>query len=378
MRRLEGIVLRLLLGSLAGLLLAEAGTRLYLTWAPGVDGDYLSDRDTDYRLRHGAESDTVGFGYVNRLGFRDREPTEPKPPGVRRVIGIGDSFVLGEVAPSDNFLRVAERELAAVADSPRTEILMMGLGGYGPEQYVGVLRACALPLQPDEIVLCFYVGNDVLGLATRSVVRRGVLYPTSSADRGLDLLRRSWLFAMLEHGWAARQRHAGRDAGTGPQPASPEVLGNRKTERWYRTILRHRLPVFAREPAPRTARLWSAAEDRLEEFHRLCLDAGVPWSLVLIPDEIQVDDALRGRILPALTGTPDAYDFDAPQHRLQAWAAARGVPLLDLLAPMRARCAEGELLYRIANTHWNEAGNREAGRILAEALRAPYPGRTSP
>jgi hypothetical protein len=354
------------IGLLLGLALAEAGTRAYLGLVPASGGDYVADADTGYRLLGGAGADTLGFGYVNRFGYRDREPIVPKPHGLRRVVGIGDSFVLGEVPPRENFLRVAERELAARGDGAPTEILMMGLGGYGPEQYVGVLRSSALAVDPDRVLLCFYVGNDVIGLPTRSRVRRGQLYPAGSAHRGLDLLRKSWLFGCLERSWAHRQRHDSRATGR-PPDARPGLSA------FYLSVLQNRLPTWERPAGGRISELWARAESRLDEFDRICRQRGLPWTLVLIPDEIQVDPSVREEALRRLRLDPARHDFEAPQRRLASWASDRGVAVLDLLPQFRARHAAEGPLYLEGNTHWNEAGNRVAGLAVAELLRGGTP-----
>jgi hypothetical protein len=100
----------------------------------------------------------------------------------------------------------------------------------------------------------------------------------------------------------------------------------------------------------------------------MCREAGVPWVLVLIPDEMQVDEAVRRQVLARLGENPRGFDFTGPQSRLSAFAAARGVPVLDLLPVLReAHTLEGRQ-YVPNDTHWNEKGNANAGRALAGAL----------
>ncbi len=46
--------------------------------------------------------------------------------------------------------------------------------------------------------------------------------------------------------------------------------------------------------------------------------------------------------------------------------ARSGIPVLDLLLPMRA--VNGERLYKLQDTHWNIRGNQVAAGIIAAEL----------
>jgi hypothetical protein len=403
-------VLRVLFGLAVGLALAEAGTRAWLEWLPQpANGTYLRDPVIGYRLRpQPARGDTTGNPYhVNALGFRDHEHPTSKPAGTRRVLGIGDSFVAGEVKLDDNFLRVAERTWnaanpqspAAVADS--VEVLLMGLGGYGPLQYLGTLRTVGLATAPDLVLLCFYIGNDVTGISTRHEVRRGELYSNSSSNARLDFLRRSHLFAWLEKRLVfglrrerLRERRAteagglravgmdaspagtptGAPAGAPARPPSDagavrDIPGHpaiaAPLTRLYLEVLRNRLSFYAATPPASIERLWTQAEGHLDAFDRACRESATPWALVIIPDEFQVDPAVREEAIRRLGAGRDDLDLDAPTGRLVRWASDRRVPALDLLPLFREEQARRGPLYIPNDTHWNEEGNRLAGEAIA-------------
>jgi Arc/MetJ family transcription regulator len=411
-----------LLGLTLGLAVAEVGARAWLEWLPQPkNGTYLRDPRIGYRLRpQPAGGDTAGNPYhVNALGFRDHEHAPTKPAGIHRVLGIGDSFVAGEVRPADNFLRVAERAWNAMKPRPAAErnwngmapgrltslpdsveVVLMGLGGYGPQQYLGTLRSVGLATAPDLVLLCFYTGNDVIGIPTHHEVRRGELYSTSSSDPRLDILRRSHLFAWLEKRFFFRLRRervrerlateaAGAPAGVrelratetegtpaevSASPPSNAVaardISGRPTSpapltRLYLEVLRNRLPFYAASPPIRIERLWTEAEGYLDAFDRACREATVPWALVIIPDEFQVDPAVREEAIRRLGVRGDDLALDAPPRRLTRWAADRGVPALDLLPLFREEQARRGPLYIPSDTHWNEEGNHLAGEAIA-------------
>jgi hypothetical protein len=368
--------------------IAEIGLRVFFAVVPPPpDSVYLPDRDTGYRLR----SDPIAHyadnpdDHVNQLGFRDREHPIAKPEHAFRIAGIGDSFVYGSTPQlRDHFLEVATARLGERlrSDSLTPEMILMGLGAYSPEHEVGLLRAKALPLSPDLVILNFYVGNDVTGIPIRGRVWRGRVYYSGSPYPLLDLLRQSRLFVLAETMFLTRVRGAvlglwlkrgerraaavtGGGAAEGGAPPHARTLYSLHQQK-------KDLPVYARQPDRRTRGLWREAEGYLLEFDRLCREAHVRWMLHLIPAGIQVDSALRAQVLGRL-GLPESrYDFDGPQRRLHAFAEARGVPTCDPLATLRAERDRGPDLYERNDIHWTVRGNRVAGEVLADSILAQW------
>jgi hypothetical protein len=356
-------------GVFLALVVGEIAARVVLPLLPDPpDTPFIGDAACMYRLRPtepGRFHDNHDE-HINYHGFRDRNYPQHKPAGSYRVLGLGDSFVYGAVPIQENFLRVAERtvnENAAV----RTDILLMGVPGWSTENELGVLEDFGLGLEPDLVLVNFFVGNDVTGLPVRCRVIRGNAYPTTSPLPVRNLLRKSQLFLMLESlvmrgvmrkfkGGAADEPDEG--AAAGPVPVSDVYL----------KIARQNLPVFLKNPDPRTAALWTEAEGYLKRIDEVCRAAGVSWMLVLIPDETQVDPAVRAQVLTGLGAPAWAYDFDGPQKRLQALADQAGVPVLDLLPVLRAAHRPEARLYQPNDTHWNAEGNLVAGRALAGAI----------
>jgi len=365
---------------------AEGLVRLFHAVAPTpADSPYVPDPDAGFRLRPDLPSANLRHEdeRVNSLGFRDREHSVEKPPGTCRILGIGDSFVYGDVRLKDNFLRVTESELAdrLSARWPSVEMIMMGLGGYSPENALGVLRSGALDLSPDLVTLNFFVGNDVTGIPTRGRVYRGRQYYIGSSQPVLNVLRKLRIFQLSETmirqlGSIVAQRQLGKGQG-----ASTEVESRNTEEEeaigsfpWgdFVMIQARRLPVFLSPPHRRTLKLWDEAEGYLLEFDRLCREADVPWILHVIPSEVQVDPEIRRLVLEALSLSEDAYDFDAPQRRLHDFANAHGITIVDPLPELRAQHSPSERLYLPNNTHWNVKGNRIAGEILAAAVETTF------
>ncbi len=369
-------------------LLAEAALRVLLAVVPAPEGSpYLHDAGCGYRLQPSPQAIREAYpdDHINVWGFRDREHAVEKPSGTFRLLGIGDSFVYGTVPLNDNFLRVCEDRLSRrLPQDRRAEMVLMGIGGYTPENELGLLESQGLGLDPDVVVLNFFVGNDVTGLTMPGVVCRGQLYYLGSNRPWLHVLRQSRMFLLAESVYLTKIKRRimeNQFAERAPDPASTadeqggaDVGENEESDApispAYLQIQRKRLPVYLRQAPRQIERQWRRVDDILCDFDCLCREAGVPWILHVIPSEIQVDESVRDEVLDRLGLCPDAYDFDLPQQRLLAISDEHGFTLHDPLPTLRVLSDTGGRLYAPNDTHWNVLGNRVAGEMLADAVAA--------
>ena len=102
----------------------------------------------DPALAHRIAPGTSGH---DALGFRNRDV----PPQVD-VVAIGDSNTYGVSAPRDGSWPA---QLARELGRP---VYNMGLGGYGPLQYLHLARTTAKQFKPKVLVVGFYYGNDLM------------------------------------------------------------------------------------------------------------------------------------------------------------------------------------------------------------------------
>ncbi len=370
-------------------LVAEVALRVLLAVLPAPGGaPYVSDAYCGYRLRPGplAAREERPDDHINAWGFRDREHTVEKAEGTFRLLGIGDSFVYGVVPLEDNFLRVCEDRLNRQRSpgSESVEMILMGIGGYTPENELGLMRSQGLALSPDAVVLNFFVGNDVVGLAMPGVVYRGQLYYVGSSRPWLNIMRHSRIFLLAESTILTRlkARVIGEQsaARTREDSLAPEETGSmvaaergdaeQPVSPTYLHIQRKRLPVYLSHAPWRVERQWRQVEGILVDFDEVCRGAGVPWILHVIPSELQVDERVRSEVLGRLGLSPDEYDFDLPQRRLRAIADEHGFTVHDPLPALRLLNDSRGRLYAPNDTHWNTLGNRVAGELLADAVAA--------
>jgi hypothetical protein len=98
----------------------------------------------------------------NQLGFRER-PIEPRPPGVVRLVVLGDSYGFGwGVEGEETYAALLEQRLnAEAAGDRRYEVLNAALPGFGTFQRLRALEML-LDYGIDGVIVEFSVSNDIV------------------------------------------------------------------------------------------------------------------------------------------------------------------------------------------------------------------------
>ena len=109
----------------------------------------------DYRNEHATLSKS--FPSTNSHGQRDHERTLEKPPGVRRIILLGDSVVEGQGI--QEIRDTLSGQLERLYPPGSVEVLNFGVSGYCTRAEVELLEVKGVKFQPDIVVIVF-VFND--------------------------------------------------------------------------------------------------------------------------------------------------------------------------------------------------------------------------
>lgn len=257
---------------------------------------------------------------TNSLGLRGPEAA---PGG---LLCLGDSFTFGAQVPEE--LTWCSRMGGANA----------GVGGYGTFEATLALNELRPELQPSQVVLAFYLGNDLRD--NRNHERPPP--PTSQAP-----------VSPLGEGLSALSRRLGQASYTWSALAAAWTLHNpdfRVEE--YADEMRPFLGLSEELRGP-TARAFA-------ELERSCRD--LDCRVVLIPPLYVVEADRREATFRAFDMAPPE-DIDALAREVTALTR---LPVLDLTPALRA--AEGPLYYRF-DPHWNAEGHR----VAAEAITAWEP-----
>ncbi len=157
------------------------------------------DSSRGWALRRNIRQMTV-FGNkvlcTNSKGLRgQREFTYEKEAGKQRIIILGDSFTFGdEVSDDETYASRLQQML------PRTEVINMGIHGYGHDQMLILLREEGVKYEPDIVILGFLpmdMARNLLGFRDyakpRFVREEGELRLTGTpVPRPEQVLRWDW------------------------------------------------------------------------------------------------------------------------------------------------------------------------------------------
>ena len=240
---------------------------------------------------------------INSAGLRDREFPLEKPPGVYRVMMLGDSTTFGwGVRQEDTAAKFLERKLNA--DLPprynRVEVMNTGVGNYDTVQEVTYYETIGWKYHPDLVVLVFFINDPE---------------PVPVEKKGF-LIDRSYLIAFATNRIDGIMRHAG-------------VRPDWKT--YYTSLYDDDRPGF-----------------------QACKKA-----LVSLANSTRSHDAkLLVAILPELHQiNGDSYPFKVAHQKIKDVMAAENVPVLELIGGLKDHGPEETLWVTALDDHPNAKAN---------------------
>ncbi len=307
-------------GLLSALVVAEVSVRL-LTLRAGKGAGYAPVR-TDRRERRP----------INARGYRDLERAIPRPPGVRRVVCLGDSFTWGvRVLFDDAWPQRLERLLARDRGEV-WEAVNLGEPGLNSVQEAARLASQGFAYEPDVVVVG-YVLND-------------------SED---------------ENAAEARRAQAWIEERASPPPAVRTFFDHSVLVRTVRTRVsatlenRRRVADFRAMYAEDYAG-WIAGRRALRTMGGLCRERGVPLVVAIFP----------------LLGNPldDRYPFEDVHAQVAQVAGEAGAKVVDLLPYYRGLDWRFLVVDGADDEHPNEVAYRIASQAIARAVDDVVP-RTS-
>ena len=370
--RAAGVNLAVVLAAVASVLAAgEIGLRVAGVRVWPADGRARWVADAQLLVRG-----DPAFPEHDARGFRNPEALERAD-----VVLLGDSNTYGDrVSPDDTWARVLAEEAGRV-------VYNMGFPGWGPRQAALVLPD-ALALKPQAVLHGFFFGNDFLNAletavpvgattssgaaatgAPPSLPCREYLTPASGVrafagrhSRTYGLLRNFYRtvvpYADLVDDAEAVRRRADRD----PHDEVTFFAGAQ-----WQTAFDAPYRFCALDDAdPRIRAGVDLARTTLLAMARDAEDAGAAFAVVFFPTK-ELVFAPRVADFGAHEGLAGLVAAESRLRReLAAVLRANGVPVLDLLPPLRGA---GEQPYPVGGRHPNVTGSRVIGRQAARFVR---------
>jgi lysophospholipase L1-like esterase len=263
-------------------------------------------------------------GASNRLGFRDVEHAVTKPPGVYRIVVLGDSVAMGLHVDrtEDIFPRVLERLLNQ--RGLRAEVINLAVSGYNTQQEVEMLQEKGLQYHPDLVLLAYtlssreHIDGDILKTLLEEEQRKKDGVSAARVDASPYLMW-SALYRLVRFRVLAHRR---------PPPADPQKY----------------LEMVSGD----TVAEYFGELESLARTHRFDLLVAV---------------------IPRFVRTFRAYRFGREHAYARDLAAQHGFSFVDLIGAFsRCRDAGGEPI-ELDNFHPSAHGHRCAAEALAGVIQ---------
>lgn len=321
----------------------------------------------DMPRRYNAPDSELGFKTIPGLSWNGRKNSDVKevnfhtdengfrnPRGLQQadIVFIGDSFTeAAEVPDEETFVQRTGRRSGL-------RVVNLGMGAYGPQQELIVLKRYGLNYKPRFVVWQIFEGND-LGDAQSFVVWK------ENPNKAFVSLPGRYLHNSLLNAWLSKTIPPRPEAGMPPATLNYEDGESR------RVFVRY--PYSPDQPAQKS-RGFRETTQAIEAGYSLSQAHGIRLLVVFVPPMVRVmaprltfdRESDRQRFLPA-GAVQDPRDFDS---QLAAFCKQIGCSYLDLFTPLRQRAeVAARNLYFPTDEHFDVLGHELAAQEISSWIK---------
>jgi len=290
---------------------------------------------------------------ANSLGFPGPEYPVLKGPNTFRIMTTGDAFTSAEGVNTDKaWPRILEKELlksAKKASDKSIEVMNFAITGYGPNEYLAVVRRYVPVYKPDLVMAEFFV-NDFDDVLESASLKKSIGEDLPPADGWNSLFHLTHLKHFIQYRFI--------------EPASAKLI-NRKA--WYEYFLGN-FAALEKGRISLQGKIGKITDMRFHSIKNICDENGSRLLLVLVPAPIQVCGRVDLKYYPPNVNILDTgkFDFYQPQRIMKELADKENIPYIDLL-PFLKDIPDG-CPYQPRNMHWTVQGHEVVGQYLAEEV----------
>ncbi|MGA9142877.1 MAG: SGNH/GDSL hydrolase family protein [Candidatus Acidiferrales bacterium] len=248
---------------------------------------------------------------INSDGLRDREFTREKPPGVYRIMMLGDSTTFGwGVRQEDTAAKFLERKLNAHLPPgyKKVEVINTGVGNYDTVQEVTYYETIGRTFHPDLVVLVFFINDP----------------EPVPVEKKSFLIDRSYLIAFATNRFDGILRHAG---------VRPDW------KKYYASLYDDDRPGF------------QACKKALISLANSTRTDGAGLLVAMLPELHQING--------------DSYPFKAAHQKIKDVMLAEQVPVLELIDGLKDHGPEATLWVTPLDDH----PDAKANDLVADQLQ---------
>jgi hypothetical protein len=272
----------------------------------------------------------------NSKGFRDIEHTLEKPPGVKRIILIGDSFCEStQVNLEETFFHRLENFLNTNGQT-KWEIINLGVGDFGTAQQWLALTEMGLNYSPDMVLHQIFPLNDICnnsidlyGLC-KSQNDRYRPYFVESGQK-LHLTMKQPIRSFLRHHFVSYGviERAVLSFSQKKWPEDEEIrllrlkqLGFPPLDPLLYTYVKENKQIDA------VVKGWKITEMIIEDIFRITQKRNIPYMAIVVPFEARVGEKRWNSFV--FSQPPPKMIQDYPEKRLGQFFKSLGIPSVML------------------------------------------------
>ena len=296
---------------------------------------------------------------INAVGHRDTL----KPDTEKSILMLGDSFTFGiNAKQSEIFPVLIDDELED------HDLFNQGTIGFTTDNHSAYLNKYILNgdpiLEPDLVVLNFFVGNDVTELRRHKVMLD---------DNGIP--------ALLEDEEVFVGEDGTLQSLSTPEPVSHAIynLGNkweafRRQMGWFvndKPTLTWPVFLTSDHPGqdPNLEIYWKQTEDYLKGMKTALELRDIDFFVAIVPMDVQVDKSYWSKY-PGMPFGQEAFDSKRPQNRLADFFEEEGIDYLDLLPIFQLNKRKDEIYFAKDDTHFTSYGHRVTADAILQKIQS--------
>jgi hypothetical protein len=309
--------------------------------------------------------------------MREKEISLSRKSAKKRILLIGDSIAFGTGVEAE--WRLSTCRDRALGDD--VEVLTGGVCGWGTDQELIYYESIGRNLEPDIVILCMTMANDVINNMLdhlflesapkpRFVLQGDSIKLTQRKLRAPDiplsrrirnfLKHHSRLLVFVKRRIDKLRYKLAMQNDPECMPSGFEKAGlDRAYSHWS---------VYEKSYGSCFKEAWCITEALLARFASLCREDGVELIIFAFPLKIEIDEKWQRELMNHYDIEASRFDFRKPYRRLEDFCRRHNIEYIYPIKEFEA-ASERRYLYFDNDSHPNQYGHAEAAYVILKLLR---------
>lgn len=295
---------------------------------------------------------------TNSHGFRDLDHSLSKDEGIQRIVVVGDSFAWGYgVNNGEIFTDYLE---AGLKD---TEVINLGVTGYGLWQETAIFKRIGLKFEPDVLLLAFVL-NDIYRR------RHAAADDTEpKGTRASDVGRGGGLIGKVKNTLSVNSALYSLFQDTTNQfKFLVDLLvsvGLKEAPGGFRHLDTNLMPALKIYP-PALEKSWQDTKKDLLKLKSISEKNGVRFVVAVVPSLQSVNRKSFRQSIAYTTYFESDFDLDQPYRILEEFGHKHGIVVINAIDAFRRTAATGVDLYLRRDMHFSRDGHKLFAKRIQE------------